>query len=219
MTATLFLTGLVLPGVLFALLYFPALKLSLVLVSPYRKASPRKRVCAAAVDGMFATSCWVAYWNGGPALYVVMATVYLLLRDSLGGQSFGKFLVGQMVIHVDTGQRCGLGGSIKRNLFLILPGANLVAVFLETRTLLRDAQGQRLGDRLAHTQVVEGLGVRDVVTELQKWWTSFLAELPGAAAPPDRVRPGRVRPSTCVFDARSDHSARTRKRSTGMVRG
>jgi hypothetical protein len=190
-TSTLF-TGLALPSVLFALLYFPALKLSLVLVSPYPKAGVRKRVCGAAVDGLLVTSCWVAYWNAGSVPYAVMAMLYLLLRDSLGGQSIGKFLVGQVVIHVDTGHRCRLAGSIKRNLFLIFPGANLVAVVLEARTLVRDPQGQRLGDRLAHTQVVEGLGARDVVKALQNWWARFLAELPGAARRPDRVRPVRV---------------------------
>jgi hypothetical protein len=102
-TTTLFVSGLALPSVPFTLLYFPALKLSLALVSPYPKATLRKRMYGAAVP-------------------------YLLLRDSYGGQSLGKFLVGQVVIHVDTGQRCRVAGSIKRNVFLILPGANLVAV-------------------------------------------------------------------------------------------
>ena len=193
MTTSTFFTALALPSVLFTLLYFPALKFSLVLVSPYPKAGVRLRMYGAAVDGLLVASCWVAYWNAGSVPYAVMAMLYLLLRDSFGGQSIGKFLVGQVVIHVDTGQRCRLAGSITRNLFLILPGANLVAVVLEARTLVRDPQGQRLGDRLAHTQVVEGLGARDVVKALQKWWASFLAELPGAGRRPDRVRPVRVR--------------------------
>jgi hypothetical protein len=33
-------------------------------------------------------------------------------------------------------------------------------VFLEALTIARDSLGQRLGDRIAQTQVVEGLGAR-----------------------------------------------------------
>ena len=114
------------------------------------------------------------------------AAVYLVFRDAIAGQSLGKFLVGQVVVHVDTGQRCRLAGSVKRNLMLILPGANLAAIFLEARTVIHDPQGQRLGDRLAHTQVVEGFGAQEVVRSLQRWWADFLANLPRAARRPGR---------------------------------
>jgi hypothetical protein len=191
-TTSTFFTALALPTVLFTLLYFPALKLSLVLVSPYPKAGVRRRLYAAAVDGLLVTSWWVASWSAGSVPYAILAMLYLLLRDALGGQSVGKFLLGLVVIHVDTGQRCRLAGSITRNMFLILPGANVMALVLEARTLVRDPQGQRLGDRLAHTQVVEGLGARDVVKALQNWWASFLAELPRATRRPGRVWPVRV---------------------------
>lgn len=195
MTTSLVFTGLMLPTVLFTMLYFPALKLSLVLVSPYPKANLRRRLCGAAIDGLLVASCWVAYWHAGAVPYAVAATLYVLLRDAVGGQSIGRFLVGQVVIQVESGERCRLAGSIKRNLFLMLPGVNVAAVFLEARTLVRDPQGQRLGDRLAHTQVVEGLGARDVVRALQNWWTAFLAALPAAAGRPDRSRPVPVRPA------------------------
>jgi hypothetical protein len=187
-TPNLFFGGLVLPAVLFTLVYFPAMKLSLVLVSPYAKANPRRRLFGSAIDSLLVTTCWLAYWNAGSVPFAIAALLYLLLRDSIGGQSIGKLLVGQMVVYVETGQRCRVGGSIKRNLVLILPGANLAAILLEARTLVRDPQGQRLGDRLAHTQVVEGLGAGDVVKDLQKWWASFLAQLPGAARRPGRGR-------------------------------
>ena len=126
-TTSLFFTGLVLPALLFTLVYFPALKRALVLASPYPKATLAKRMYAAAIDGLLVTSCWVVYSNAGSLPYAVIAMIYLLLRDSFAGQSIGKFLVGQVVVHVDTGQRCRLGGSLKRNLFLVLPGANVVA--------------------------------------------------------------------------------------------
>jgi len=192
-TTRFFFTGVVLPSILFALLYFPALKRSLALVSPYPKATLRKRLCGAAVDGLLVASCLVSFWKTGSLPYAGAALLYLLFRDSFGGQSLGKLLVGQVVVHVDTGQRCRLAGSMKRNLFLIVPGPNLVAVFLEARTLVHDPQGQRLGDRLARTQVVEGFGARDVVTALQNWWASFLAELPRAATRPDRGEAGNAR--------------------------
>jgi hypothetical protein len=191
LTTSLFFGVLVLPAVFFTLVYFPALKFSLVLVSPYTKADVRRRVFAAAIDGLFVTTCWVAYWNAGSLLFAGLAVLYLLCRDGVGGQSIGRFLVGQAVVYVDSGQRCGLRGSFARNLIFVLPGANLAAIVLETRTLMRDPQGQRLGDRLAHTQVVEGLGARDVVKNLQQWWASVLSDLPRAARRPDRVVIGR----------------------------
>jgi uncharacterized RDD family membrane protein YckC len=190
-TANPYVTGSVAISIVFVLLYFPALKSALVLVSPYPKANLGRRVCAAGIDGLLIASCAVASWNAASLANVVAATLYLLLRDALGGQSIGKLFTGLVVVHVDTGQRCGLAGSLKRNVVLALPGANLVAVLLEARTLVRDPQGQRLGDRLAHTQVVEGLGARDLVKDLQEWWAGFLAELPDGARP-DRRRPVRV---------------------------
>jgi hypothetical protein len=44
-------------------------------------------------------------------------------------------------------------------------------------TIIRDPQGQRLGDRLAQTQVIEGLGAKDLATSFQRWWMSLFGEL------------------------------------------
>ena len=63
--------------------------------------------CGAAVDGLLVTSCCVAYRTAGSVPDAVMALLYLLLRDSFGGQSIGKFLAGQAVIHVDTAWAIG----------------------------------------------------------------------------------------------------------------
>jgi uncharacterized RDD family membrane protein YckC len=190
-TTNPFVTSSVVLSLLLALVYFPALKLTLVLVTQYPKASLGKRLCAAGIDGLLVASFVVAPWNAGALSYTVAAALYLLLRDGFGGQSIGKLFMGLVVVRADSGQRCGLAGSLKRNAVLALPGASLIAVLLEARTLLRDPQGQRLGDRLAHTQVVEGLGARDLVDDLQAWWAGFLAELP-AGGRPDRRRPVRV---------------------------
>jgi hypothetical protein len=72
---------------------------------------------------------------------------------------------------------------VRRNLLFLLPGANVAAAFLETITLVRDVQGQRLGDRLAHTQVVDGLGVKDLVKSWLEWWMSLWPELHRARRP------------------------------------
>jgi len=56
---------------------------------------------------------------------------------------------------------------------------SVVAAFLEAATIVRDPQGQRLGDRFALTQVVEGFGAKDVVSAFQEWWLDFIAH-PGA---------------------------------------
>jgi hypothetical protein len=52
-----------------------------------------------------------------------------------------------------------------------------MAIVLESITLIRDPQGQRLGDRLAHTQVIEGLGAKDLATSFQEWWMKVFGEL------------------------------------------
>jgi uncharacterized RDD family membrane protein YckC len=175
-----FVTGSLVLSIIFALLYFPALKMSLVLVSPYPKASLERRLLAAGIDLLLVGSCWAAPWNAASLPLAIGGLLYVLLRDAFGGQSIGKLFVGLVVVHVETGQRCGLPGSLKRNLVFALPGANLLAVLLEGHMLVRDPQGQRLGDRVARTQVVEGLGARDLVADLQDWWATFLAELPAS---------------------------------------
>jgi hypothetical protein len=38
-------------------------------------------------------------------------------------------------------------------------------------------QQTALGDRLAHTQVIEGLGAKDLATSFQEWWMKVFGEL------------------------------------------
>ena len=69
----------------------------------------------------------------------------------------------------------------------------LVAIFLEARTIISDPQGQRLGDRLAQTQVVEGAGAKDLVKSLQDWLLSLGDALGDAAGRRRRRRvPGGI---------------------------
>jgi hypothetical protein len=172
------LSSLLLAAVLFGMVYFPTLAyLSVALVSPYAKVAVWKRLMAAGIDSVPAIAAWMLYRTSGSWLGAAAAVVYLLVRDGIGGQSLGKLLVGVVVMNLRTGRPAGLTDSTLRNVFVLIPGANLMAVVLETLTMMRDPQGQRLGDRLAQTQVVEGLGAKDLAASFEHWWSSAFGEL------------------------------------------
>lgn len=150
----------------FAVVYIPVVtRLVPAIVSPYAKVDLRRRFAAAGVDAFVALTGVIFWWTLGSMLLLVAAAGYVVLRDGLfaPGQSIGKFMFGLHVIHVRTGRRCTRGRSIARNVIFAVPGLNIVAVILESMTIVRDAQGERLGDRLAETQVVEGFGLRELV--------------------------------------------------------
>ena len=171
MTLNTFLWLLVLPAVSFALLYFPIVtKFSVSLASPYPKADVKRRLFAGSVDGsLFVTSLYF-YQNSGSAWFVVAGALYVTLRDAMQGRSVGKFLVGLVVISLETGRPCTMVGSVRRNLVFLFPGVNVVAVFFEAITIVRDPLGHRLGDRMAQTQVVVGFGARDLAASFVRWF-------------------------------------------------
>ena len=153
---------------LFAAIYVPAItRFSRSLASPYAKADVGRRVAAAAVDGLLVVTCVGLYTDLQSPMFLAAGAAYLLLRDAVGGQSVGKFLFSLTVIRLATGRPCNFSSSAQRNAVFLIPGANIVAVFLEALTIRRDPLGQRLGDRIAQTQVVEGLGAREVIKALQ----------------------------------------------------
>jgi uncharacterized RDD family membrane protein YckC len=191
---TTILVVLVVSAITFALAYSSIVTdVTRGLISPYAKADVRKRLTAASIDGLLVVTLCLFYWIVDAPLYLALAAVYLLLRDAIGGQSIGKILLGLVVIDLQTGRVSSLSGSVKRNFLLLLPGANVVAVVLEARTILSDPQGQRLGDRLAQTQVVEGAGARDLVKSLQDLLVSLGDALDDAAGRRRRRRvPGGI---------------------------
>jgi uncharacterized RDD family membrane protein YckC len=164
----------ILPAVLLSLAY-PAIltRLSMGLVSPYAKADVRRRLYASLLDAFVVLSVGFAYIRTGAAPYLALATGYTLFRDAINGQSPGKFICGLIVLNIESGRPAAWRDSARRNLLFLLPGANIAAIFLETRTLMHDPQGQRLGDRFAQTQVVEGAGAADLVKTLQDWLLTF----------------------------------------------
>jgi uncharacterized RDD family membrane protein YckC len=190
-TASIFLGLFVAPAVLFVFAYPVIAQFSRSLVSPYAKADMHKRVYAAVIDGLVVATSWFAFQNLQSFSFLIAGALYLLLRDAVRGQSLGKLLFGLVVIKLETGRPATLRSSVQRNLLFLLPGANVAAIFLEAITMTRDAQGQRLGDRLAQTQVVEGFGAKDLIETLQRWWQGVV---------PDLVRAGRPKRGPVVVD-------------------
>lgn len=169
-TAFFFASGL---SAIFGMVYLPVLmRQPKAFVSPYPKAEARKRGASAIADGMLVLSCAVVAGTQSSMLFAAIGAAYLLLRDALfiPGQSVGKFLFGLRVISLDDGRSCSRLQSAQRNFILVVPGFNVVAAVLEAMAVTRDPQGQRLGDMLANTQVIEGFGAREFATSFQRAW-------------------------------------------------
>lgn len=87
---------------------------------------------------------------GGGLLAFLWAMGYTLLRDGMGqGQSPGKKMFKLMVVRLEDGEPCTKGNSLVRNL---IAG---VLSFIDIIVALFQQQGQRVGDMLAKTQVIE----------------------------------------------------------------
>jgi hypothetical protein len=174
----------IVPALVFGLAYFPIVTyLARGLASYYAKVNLRRRFLAGAVDVSLIVTGVAFYTATGAVPFLAGAAVYVALRDAVAGRSVGKFLFGLMVIHLETGRPAGGMASLRRNLLFLLPGANLVALGLESLTIVRDPQGQRLGDRLAQTQVVEGFTVREAARAFADWWQRLLPQTSRAARP------------------------------------
>jgi hypothetical protein len=145
----------------FGLAYFPVMnRMAKGIVSPCA-ADIRKRIAAATIDGALVVICLVGFRTQGSALFLLLAAVYVLLRDALflPGHSIGKFL--RLVVVDPPGRPCSRLASAKRNFIRWSPGLNVVAICLEAVAVIQDRQGQRLGDRIANTPS-SGLGRRFV---------------------------------------------------------
>jgi uncharacterized RDD family membrane protein YckC len=180
--------SLALAAAAFGIIYYPAFnRLARGLVSHYAKADLGRRSSAAMVDGLLCMSTLLLYRSYHSILFLAAGAVYVLLRDSFAGRSIGKFCFGLLVVDLQTGGPCRRRESAARNLVFLLPGANVAALFLEAASIVQDPQGQRLGDRLAQTQVIEGFGVRDLAADFARWWRDFIGNLDGTPRKPRRV--------------------------------
>lgn len=87
---------------------------------------------------------------GGGLLGFAWALLYTLLKDGFGaGQSWGKKMLKLMVVGLEDGQPCTKKKSAVRNLIGSVLG------FIDIIVALFQQQGQRVGDMLSKTQVIE----------------------------------------------------------------
>jgi len=126
------------------------------------KADLGIRFLAALIDG---TLCIVLFIV--PILGWIIGTLYILFRDGLlGGGSLGKKILGLKVLHLEKNQNANFLDSILRNLplaaayiLILIPVIGWIIapiiVIAESLFVLSDEMGNRFGDRLANTQVVE----------------------------------------------------------------
>ena len=169
MTSNMILGYFLLPALAFAVAYFPIMKIVRSVGAAYPKADLRRRFLAAGVDSVLLLMPWLYFAKTGSAWFLVAGAAFLFLRDGMKGRSPGKFLCGLVAIDLETKEPVGLLLSARRNLVFAIPGVNIAAVLLETIAIVRDPQGQRLGDRLAFTQVVDGFGVKDLAESFVEW--------------------------------------------------
>lgn len=131
------------------------------------KTSVLKRVMARTVDLLVAWALALFL----PPVGIILGLVYLAVADGLQkGQSLGKMVFGLDVIKKD-GTPCDLHSSLYRNLpfillflfvsipvlgwiLMVIVGLPLLAI--ESWLVIVDDRGERLGDRIADTHVVEG---------------------------------------------------------------
>ncbi len=198
----------IVPALGFAVIYFPALThFTLALISPYPKAEIARRMNAALIDVSLAVTAVLVYQRLDSLWILAAGAGYLLFRDAVGGRSIGKLLLGLVVVNIATGAPATFRESIKRNLIFLLPGANLTAIVLEAITIQRDAQGCRLGDRIAQTQVIHGLGAREMAAAFHEWWANVMLH----------SSQGRRRRKAATIDRGAAGDSTHRERSPGAA--
>jgi len=124
-------------------------------------ASAAARLRAALVDALLAAALaclgsagvWIALSPAWAWLGVLLAGVYLLLRDLGGPGSPGKVLYGLRVVRRDELQTSpGVGARLARNALLLIAPAGLP---VEALVLIHHPLRRRIGDSWGDTEVVE----------------------------------------------------------------
>lgn len=110
-----------------------------------------------------------------PVIGGLIAAAYIALRDGFTsepfvGQSLGKKVLNLRTMVVGTGQTCDYGLSVKRNLpffipmvFWVIPFVGtifgwvllIVVLVIEALLTVTDENGERIGDKIAGTRVIE----------------------------------------------------------------
>ncbi len=95
--------------------------------------------------------------EGGPALIAILLTFlvslayFSILESSGGGRTLGKLVAGIRVADI-SGGRCSFGQALIRNILRLVDGFAFYLVGLVL--VLMSDKNQRLGDRIAHTMVI-----------------------------------------------------------------
>lgn len=144
----------------------------------YPKASLGSRIGAAFIDGFITLGLCIPafiflfigisksshYYHRGAGkfyffavIFFIFPIVYSYIKDGLGqGQSIGKKSVGLMVVNLETNTPCTKGKSAFRNFISGLVSAiPYVGWMVEPIMVLATADGRKLGDKAANTQVIE----------------------------------------------------------------
>ncbi|MBI5149686.1 MAG: RDD family protein [Candidatus Omnitrophica bacterium] len=117
----------------------------------FNKPGPNKRVCGYLIDlliisivELFVRSVFKLsfHWS--------ILVVYWLLRDSLVGQSVGKRIVGLQTVN-EKGKAATPVEGIMRNITIAIPFVSIIEYFV----MLRNGEGKRIGDLIAHTKVTD----------------------------------------------------------------
>jgi len=115
----------------------------------FHKSGPNKRICAYMIDLLIITTIqWAVGLFSNIEFNWIIIPAYWLLRDSLNGQSIGKLIIGLQVVNEEGNAISPIEGII-RNITITIPLVNLIEYFV----MVRDDQGKRMGDKLAHTKV------------------------------------------------------------------
>jgi len=157
------------PLTILGIIFLPIFhKVAPLVISPYSKADTRKRLFASSVDISVCLTFYYLFTSFKGIHFLAIIGLYILLKDVLfKGRSIGKLLFGLIVIQVTNGKPCGIWQSIGRNILLIIPGINMVTCFFEFVLIYKDKHGIRLGDRIANTQVIEGMEVPELAKYFQ----------------------------------------------------
>lgn len=146
-----------------------------VLIPP---ASPSKRIFSGLIDlligfvlplllmafaykKMALTGMKLKWLIAGRYIFPFLPGVYLILKDSFGGKSFGKMIIGLTTINIDKRLPANLADSLLRNsIFIIgiIPFLGWLAIVILAALIgIQVIMGspRRFGDNFAHTMVIE----------------------------------------------------------------
>lgn len=93
-------------------------------------------------------------------LFFIPGAIYEFIKDGLGkGQSWGKKLMGLMVVNLETNTPCTKGKSVLRTLIsaiiVSIPLLNLITWLVEPIMVLVTKDGRKAADLAVKTQVIE----------------------------------------------------------------